>query len=308
MTGKQLISLFRTAGSDWMEDKASRLGAALAYYSMFSMAPLLVIAIGIAGMVFRRDAAQSQIIDQIQNLVGEEGGKAIRAMVASASKTNSGIVGTILGIVMLLVGAAGLFGQLQDALNSIWGIQPKPGRGLWGYIQDRFLSFTMVLGMGFLLMVSLIVSTAVAAFVQLLGDSEVGVIGHIMNETVSLIVFTLLFAMIYRILPDAKIAWGDVWIGAVLTAISFEIGKFLIGLYLGHSGVASGFGAAGSLAVLLIWLYYSAQIFLFGAEFTKVYAIQFGSHIVPAENAVAITDEARSEQGIPRQERISSVG
>jgi membrane protein len=156
MTAKQLAGLFKTAGSDWIEDKASRLGAALAYYTVFSIAPLLVIAIGIAGMVFRRDAAQSQIIDQIQNLVGEEGGNAIRAMVASAGKTGSGIVGTILGIVMLLIGAAGLFGQLQDALNTIWGVQPKPGRGVWGFIQDRFLSFSMVLGMGFLLMASLI--------------------------------------------------------------------------------------------------------------------------------------------------------
>ncbi|MFL5242998.1 MAG: YihY/virulence factor BrkB family protein [Gemmataceae bacterium] len=300
MNIREYGGLLKDSGSQWMEDKAPRLGAALAYYMIFSLAPLLVIVIGIAGLVFKHGAAESHVIDQMQNLVGEEGAKGIRSMVESAGKHESGLVGSILGIAMLLFGAAGLFGQLQDALNTIWEVEPKPGRGVWGFIQDRFLSISMVLGIAFLLMASLVVSAAVAAFVQLFGDVAAGVVGHVLNEIVSLIVTTLLFAMIFRFLPDAKIAWRDVWLGAALTALLFEIGKFLIGLYLGHSGVASAYGAAGSLAVLLIWLYYSSQIFLYGAEFTKAYANKFGSRIVPAENAVPVTEEARAQQGISR--------
>jgi membrane protein len=297
MAIKELAGLLKATGSNWLEDKASRLGAALAYYIVFSLAPLLVIVIGIAGMVFRRDASQSQVIDQIQNLVGKEGGDAIRAMIVSASKPGSGIVGTVLGIIMLLVGAAGLFAQLQDALNTIWGVEPRPGRGLWGFVQNRFLSFSMVLGVGFLLMASLIITAALGATMQLLGDSQVALTGQIVNEVISLIVFSLLFAMIYRFLPDAKIAWGDVWLGAALTAFLFELGKFVIGFYLGHSGIASGYGAAGSLAALLVWLYYASQIFLLGAEFTRVYANEFGSRIMPTDNSELVTTKTRTEQG-----------
>jgi membrane protein len=221
-------------------------------------------------------------------------------MVQSAGKERSGVLGSVLGIAMSLFGAAGLFGQLQDALDTIWGVKPKPGRGIWGISRDRFLSLSMVLGTAFLLLMSLVVSAALAAAVQLLGEWDTGAIGHVVNELVSLVVITLLFAVIFKFLPDAKIAWGDVWLGAAITALLFEVGKFLLGLYLGHSGVASAYGAAGSLAVLLIWLYYSGQIFLFGAEFTKVYANRFGSRIVPAPNAEPVTQEARAEQGLAR--------
>jgi membrane protein len=229
-------------------------------------------------------------------MVGEQGGHAIKAMIQGADKPGEGILGSALGVIMLLVGAAGLFSGLQDALNTIWGVQPKPGRGIWGIVRERFLSFSMVLGCAFLLLVSLVVSAALAAVVQLLGDWQAGILGHVLNEVVSLVVITLLFAMIFRFLPDAKIAWRDVWLGAVLTALLFEVGKFLIGLYLGHSSIASSYGAAGSLAVLLVWLYYSSQIFLFGAELTKAYADRFGSRIVPAPNAVAVTKEAKEGQ------------
>lgn len=299
MNGKGLWELLKETTSGWIDDKASRLGAALAYYTAFSLAPLLVITIGIVGLIFGAEAAQSHVIDQLQNLIGEDGGKVVRSMLASAGKTESGLMGSVLGVAMLLFGAVGLFGQLQDALNTIWGVEPKPGRGIWGFIQDRFLSFSMVLGVAFLLLVSLVVSAALAAFMQLFGQWQVGAFGHVIHEAASLLIITLLFAMIFRFLPDAKIAWGDVWLGAALTAVMFEGGKFLIGLYLGHSGVASAYGAAGSLAVLLVWLYYSGQIFLFGVEFTKVYANKFGSRIVPADNAVPVTREARAEQGIP---------
>jgi membrane protein len=197
-------------------------------------------------------------------------------------------------------GPAGLFGQLQDALNTIWEVQPKPGRGIWGILRERFLSLSMVLGVAFLLLISLVISAALASVVQLLGDWQTGLLGHIVNEVVSLVVITLLFSVIFKFLPDARIAWGDVWLGAAITALLFEVGKFLIGFYLGHSGVASAYGAAGSLAVLLVWLYYSGQIFLLGAEFTKVYANRFGSRIVPAPNAEPVTQEARAQQGMAR--------
>jgi membrane protein len=298
MNMKRVASLFKEAGLDWVEDKAARLGAALAYYTIFSLAPLLVIVIGVAGLIFGPDGAETQVVGQIEKLVGEQGGEAIRSMIESARKPGARIVGSVLGIVMLLLGAAGLFGQLQDALNTIWEVQPKPGRGLWGFIRDRFLSFTMVLGSAFLLVTSLVVSAAIAAVMELLGGWQNATVGHLVNEAVSLTVFTLLFAMIYRYLPDAKIAWRDVWLGAGLTALLFEAGKFLIGLYLGHAGVASAYGAAGSLAILLVWVYYSAQIFLFGAELTQVYANAHGSRILPNEHAVHISGEQRAAQGI----------
>jgi membrane protein len=298
---KRYWLLLKESASSWLNDKASRIGAALAYYTIFSMAPLLVLVVAIAGLVFGREAAEGRIVEQIRGLVGEQGGQAIQSMIVSASQPSSGVVATIIGVVLLLVGAMGLFGELQDALNTIWGVQPKPGRGIWGVIRDRFLSLTMVLGTAFLLLVSLVVSAALTALGSLFGAWQTSFFGHIVNSIVSLVVITLAFAMIFRFLPDVKIAWRDVWLGAVLTAVLFMVGKFLIGLYLGHSSIGSTYGAAGSLAVLLVWLYYSAQIFLFGAELTKTYANQYGSRIVPAENAQPVTAEARAE--LPRERR-----
>jgi membrane protein len=303
MRPSDIPALLKETASEWLEDKATRLAAALAYYTIFSMAPLLVIAIGVAALAFGHDVAGKQVIGQVQSMMGAQAGKAVSDMVNSASKPGSGVVGTILGILMLLFGAAGLFGQLQDALNTIWEVQPKPGQGIWGFIRQRFLSFTMVLGAAFLLLVSLLISAALAAIVSLLGDWQAGLVGGLVNGVVSFVVITLLFAMIFKYLPDAKVAWGDVWLGAAITALLFEIGKFLIALYVGHSGIASAYGAAGSLAVILVWVYYSSAIFLFGAEFTKVYSDKYGSRIVPAENAEPVTEEARAQQGIPHANR-----
>jgi membrane protein len=207
----------------------------------------------------------------------------------------------VVGVVLLLVGASGVFAELQDSLNTIWEVAPKPGRGLLGTIEDRFLSLALVLGTGFLLLVTLILSTALAALTRITGLAEVGIIGHAINFLVSFVVVTLLFAMIYCILPDVKIGWRDVWIGAAVTSLLFSVGKLLIGLYLGHASVGSAYGAAGSLVVFVVWVYYSAQTLLLGAEFTKVYANRFGSHIRPAANAVPVTEEARAQQGLPRQ-------
>jgi membrane protein len=219
-------------------------------------------------------------------------------MVESASKPGTGTLGSVLGIAMLLFGAAGLFGQLQDALNTVWDVRPKPDRGVWGMIRDRFLSLSMVLGVAFLLLVSLIASSALAAIGSLLGDWQTGAVGLVLTTLLDLVVVTALFALIYRYLPDAEIAWRDVWFGAAVTAVLFTIGKFLIGMYLGRAGVGSAYGAAGSLAVLLVWLYYASQIFLFGAELTKAYANHLGSRIKPKPYAEAVTPEVRAQQDL----------
>jgi len=308
MNLKVIWSLLKDTYHEFSEDKAPRLGAALAYYTVFSIAPLLVIAMAVAGWVFGEQAAQPQIQQQVTNTFGEDSGKAIQTMVEHANEGNTSIVATVLGVIVLLFAASGVFGQLQDALNTVWKVEAKPGRGIWGILQDRFLSFTMVLGVCFLLLVSLVVSAALAA----LGTYTAGLPGgavfwEIVNNLVSLVVITLLFAMMYKFLPDAKIAWGDVWIGAAVTAVLFTLGKFLIGLYLGTSGVASAYGAVGSLVVLLLWVYYSSQIFLFGAEFTRVYADRYGSRVVPAENAVAVSEAQRSRQGMPSTEHVKEA-
>jgi membrane protein len=310
MNLKAIWEILKETFSDWNEDKAPRLAAALAYYTMFSIAPVLIIVIAIAGLVLGREAVQGAIAQQIEGLVGNrESALAVQAMIQSASKPSTGIIATVIGLVTLLFGAAGVFGQLQDALNTIWEVQPKPDRGIMETIKERFLSFTMVLGVGFLLLVSLVVSAALTAigtyFSNLLPGFEA--VWQVVNFLVSFGVITLLFAMIFKVLPDAKIAWSDVWIGAAVTALLFTIGKFLIGLYLGKSSVGTAYGAAGSLVVILIWVYYSAQILFLGAEFTQVYARKYGSRIEPADNAVPVTEEARAQQGIPRKEDVAAA-
>jgi membrane protein len=267
--------------NDWWEDNAPRLGAALAYYTLFSLAPLLIIVIALAGLIFGRDVAQGYIVTQIQGLVGPEGAGAIQAMIESARKPATGILASLFGLTMLLIGATGLFTELQSALNTIWEVPEKAKAGLLSLLKNRLLSFTMVLGMGFLLLVSLVVSAALAAAGSFLSSiiPSVVVVGELLNLVVSLVVITLMFAMIFKYLPDVTIAWNDVWIGAVATALLFTVGKSLLGLYLGTSSVASAYGAASSLVIILIWVYYSAQIFLLGAEFTQVYSTLRGSRL-----------------------------
>jgi membrane protein len=286
-----MLSLFKQTASEWMEDDAPTLGAALAYYTVFSLAPLMTIAIAIAGFFFGKEAAQGQIFDELRGLLGEEGGKAVEEMVQSASaQPTAGIVATIISVIMLLFGASGVFGQLQASLNAIWGVKPKPGRGVLGTIQDRLLSFGFTLVVGFLLLVSLLLTAGIALVADWVGSLMPGseTIAQMLNILFSLAMITLLFAMIFKFLPDAKIAWRDVWVGAFITAALFTIGKFALGIYLGKSGVASSYGAAGSLIVLLLWVYYSSQILFFGAEFTQVYANRFGTRVAPADNAVPV--------------------
>jgi membrane protein len=304
MKARQGWDLVKGTFEEWNNDKASRLAAALAYYTAFSLAPLLVIAIGIAGLVFGDEAAQGQIVGQLQGLIGHDGAKLVEEMIAASRTRSDSIIATAIGLAVLLFGASGVFGQLQDALDTIWEVQPRPGRGLRGFLRDRFLSFTMVLGTGFLLLVSLVLSAAFAALGGYLGAalSIPEALLQAFNAVVSLALTTFLFGLIFKVVPDAKVAWRDVWIGAAVTALLFTAGKLGIGIYLGKSSIASSFGAAASLAVLLVWIYYSAQILFLGAEFTQVYATRFGSHIQPARGAVPLTDEQRAEQGAPRTE------
>jgi membrane protein len=285
----------------WNEDKAPRLAAGLAFYTMFTLSPLLIIVIAVAGMAFGEEAARGQIVGQIQGLVGAESAHAIEEFLKQVSAPRSGIIATVVGLATLLLGVWWVFGELQDALNTIWEVAPKPGRKLLLVLRARLTSFAMMLGVGFLLLVSLLLSATLSALstylVGLLPDFKA--ILQILNVVVSFGVITLLFAMIYKIVPDVIITWGDVWIGAAATALLYTIGKYLIGVYLGTSSTASAYGAAGSLVVILIWVYYSAQILFLGAEFTKVYARRYGSRIVPTAIAVPVTEEARAQQGLP---------
>ena len=306
---KAMWELLKGTFSEWNEDNAPRLAAALAFYTMFTLAPLLVVVIAVAGLAFGREAAQGQIVGQIQGLVGVESAKAIQNLIEQLNQPESGAIATFFGLATLLLGAWWVFGELQDAMNVIWEVRPKPGLGMLALLKARFVSFTMMLGVGFLLLVSLVVSAAVAALGTFLGGmlTSLEPVLHIFNFVVSFAVITLLFAMIYKILPDVLIGWGDVWIGAAATSLLYSIGKFLIGLYLGRSSVGSAYGAAGSLVIILVWVYYSAQILFFGAEFTKVYARRYSSHIVPTEIAVSITPEARAHEGIPHAEQVAAA-
>ncbi|HEY9872211.1 MAG TPA: YihY/virulence factor BrkB family protein [Candidatus Obscuribacterales bacterium] len=309
MKPKDILGLFKETFQEWQEDKAARLAAALSYYTAFSVAPLLIIVIAIVAMVFGQDAAEGRIDEQIRGLVGSEGAKAIQEMIVNSRKPAEGTIATIISVVILLFGASGVFAELQDSLNTIWEVAPKPGQGVKAVVKHRFMSFAMVLGIGFLLLVSLGLSTALAALGGYLGQllPNLDIVVRILNFAISFGVITLLFAMIYRILPDVKIAWGDVWLGAAITSLLFSIGRWAIGLYLGNSSVGSTYGAAGSFVVFLLWVNYSAQILFFGAEFTQVYANKYGSQIVPDKNAVPLTDEARAKQGIPHTHNLNAA-
>lgn len=280
MNPKKIWSLIKTALSSWIDDYAPSMGAALAYYTMFSIAPLLLIVISVAGLIFGQEAVRGEIFGQLQGLMGEEGATAIQGLLESVSQPSEGAVGTIIGVVLLFVGATTVFGELQDDLDRIWRApEREKGGGIWSLIRSRILSFGMILGIGFLLMTSLVFSAALSALGKwwgpMFGNWEL--LANSIHFVISFALVTAVFALIYKFMPRVSIAWHDVWIGATITALLFTIGKFLIGLYIGKAGVASGFGAAGSLVVVLVWVYYSAQIFLLGAEFTWAYSHAYGS-------------------------------
>jgi membrane protein len=288
---KGVVALFQNTAKEWIQDKCPQLGASLAYFTVFSLAPLVLVLLAIFGLVYGgSDHARQKITEQLQYLIDPSGIKVIQDIAANTSKTHAGILATTIGIVLALSGASGVFGQLQDALNTIWGVKPKPGGGIKGFIRTRFLSFAMVGGVCFLLLASLTIETILRGLSDYLKNAMPG--GHIVALGLFLIfdfaVIVLLFAMIFRFLPDAKIAWRDVWVGATLTAILFALGKFVLGLYLGSGAAGSAYGAASSLITLLLWIYYAAQILLFGAEFTQVYANTYGTRVEPEEYAVKI--------------------
>ncbi len=302
MNPRAAVDLLRATFHDWREDKASRLAAALAYYTVFALAPLLLLAVAVAGLVFGEQAARGQLFAQLEGLLGPEVAGVLETALARSRESRAGGLAAAVGVAALLWSASNLFAHLQDALNTIWEVAPRPGAGLLAAAKKRLLSMTLVLGTGFLLLVSLVLSAALAALGAALRGLLPGgeVLWQALDFVLSFAVITLLFAAIYKVLPDATVAWGDVWIGAAATALLFGAGKLLIGLYLGRAGVGSAYGAAGALLVLLVWVYYAAQLLFLGAEFTQAYARRYGSRIVPEPHAVPLTEEARAQQGIPR--------
>lgn len=288
---KSIVPLVKDTVKEWQDDDATRLAASLSVYTMLSLAPLLVIAVSVAGLVFGADAARGRISQEISAVVGTQAGKAIEAMIANARSPEQGVLSTAIGIAVLLFGASGVFGELQTALNRMWEVKPKPGRGIRGFLRDRFFSFSMVMGVAFLLLVSLVVSAGVVAATSYFSHIvPLPALWHILNLLVGLGLTTVVFALTFKTVPDAKTAWRDVWIGGFVTALLFSVGRTALAWYVGRASTTSAFGAAGSLVALIVWVYYSAQILFMGAEFTQVYATRRGAGLEPAENAVR-TDE-----------------
>jgi membrane protein len=298
MTGT-LWQLTKETATEWMNANPFRLAAALAYYTLFSMAPLLVVALGIAGLAFGVDAARGQIFGPLQSMLGPKSADAVQNAVAAASVKSSGVLATVLGVATLLIGASAVFGELQDALNTIWKAQPLPNAGIWDVVKKRLLSLSMVVVIGFLLLVSLALSAILNAIgAHIGGVLPVPALGmEAVNFVVSFGVVTLLFAAIYKVLPDVDNAWSDVWIGAAVTAALFMVGKSLIGMYIGRMALDSTYGAAASLLVVLVWIYYSSLILFFGAEFTHVYARRRGSQVSPRTEPAPMGNELRASWG-----------
>lgn len=283
----ELPSLAKETFRAFAEDKVPRMGAALAYYTVFSLAPLLVVVIAVAGFFFGEDAARGRIVDQLSSSVGREGAEMVQTMIQKASEPRAGIIATVIGLATLLLGATGVLIELHDALDTIWKVTPAKGRGWKGTLRDRVLSFGVILALGFLLLVSLALSAGLAAVGDRLGQTVPGwvALAYVLNYGISILLVAALMGTLFVLLPDVRVAWRDVWVGSLVTSLLFHLGKFLIGLYLGKASVGSPFGAAGSLAVLLVWIYYTCQVFLLGAEFTRIYTLRFGSPVQPRAGA-----------------------
>jgi membrane protein len=293
------LGLFKQTFSEWLEDKAPQLGAALAYYTVFSLAPLILVLLAIIGWIFQNDPAGAwkKVSEQMSYFLDKSAVDVVQSIAQKAAQPTKGLLATMIGILLALFGASGVFGQLQDALNTIWGVKAKPGAGILGFLRLRFLSFAMVGGVCFLLLVSLTLESMLKGFSHYVQAVLPGgiVIAMAVYWIFDLAVVILLFAIIFKFLPDARIQWRDVWIGAIMTAIFFAIGKWALGLYLGSGSAASAYGAASSLITLLLWVYYSSQILLFGAEFTQVYACQAGRGVEPDKHAIRVeTKEVQS--------------
>lgn len=302
---REAFDILKTTVQKWLDDKASRLAAALSFYTILSLAPLLLLIVSIVGLVVGPDEIQKAVSDQAQSLIGDSGKELVGAVFANADRS-SGILGTIFGLLILAFGATGVVAQLQDALNLIWHVERQPGGGVRSFLRKRILSFASILGIGFLLLVSLVASAAISV----LADWMSGFVANsesvlrLFDFAVSLVLFSLVFAFMYKFLPDVIIHWRDVWIGGVATAIFFAAGKFLLGVYLGSSSTASAYGAFGSLVVVLVWVYYSSQIVFFGAELTQVLARRYGSGLAPEEGARWLPEAGRRD-GQREGERLS---
>jgi membrane protein len=297
MRPKETLRLIKEAASSWSADYAPSMGAALSYYTLFSIAPLLIIVIAVAGAVFGDDAARGAIFEQLRGMVGEQGAKGVESLLQAADKPTEGMIATIIGAFVLLIGATTVFGELQNALDRIWRAPARiQSSGWWNLLRTRLLSFGMVLGIAFLLMVSLVMSAALSVLGKLWMFPGWEILSHALDIAVSFGIVTLLFAMIYKFIPRVHVAWHDVWIGAAVTAVLFAVGKLLIGLYIGKSAVASDFGAAGTVVVVIVWIYYSSQIFFLGAEFTRAYSLHHGSKSPEAANSDYGSDAAMVER------------
>jgi membrane protein len=281
-------SLLKASAVSWKKHNAARFGAALGFYTIFAVSPLAVIGVAIAGSIFGEETARAELLGQIRSLAGSAGADAVEVVMKSAADAGKGIIAAGIAAVMLVVGATTVFAELQEALNAIWEVKPRPGKGIVLFLKKRLLSFAIVVGIGFLLLVSLVLSASLSAFSHYFGGDAPGSTPGwtVAYAMVSFVIITLLFAMIYKILPDMRIAWRDVWLGAVITATLFTVGKYFVGLYLGQSNVISAYGASGSLVVLLLWVYYSAQIVFFGAEFTRQYTYHRELRVVPEPEAM----------------------
>lgn len=273
MKYRVVVELLKRTFTRFFAKDTFEMGAALAYYTVFSLAPLVLLAVSIASLVFDEKAAEGRMAAELKNTVGPAVAHAIQEAIKNANQAGGSTTASVIGIVTLLFGASGVFVQLQSSLNTIWQVEPKNSAGIWGYIRDRLHSFALVLGIGFLLLVSLVINTALSAMSKYVAPGQT-IIAQVLNQILSFAIITWLFALIFRVLPDRHIVWRDVWIGAAFTSLLFTAGKYLLGLYLGRGSVTSAFGAAGSLVVILMWVYYASQILLFGAQFTQVYATQ----------------------------------
>jgi membrane protein len=303
------IGILKDTFKNWQKDQSSLWAASLAYYTVFSIAPLLLIVISFAGIFFGKEAVEGQLFEQIRGLIGDGGAFTLQEAVKNASNKSTSIVTSIIGLITLGLGAAGVFGQLKSALNNIWQVKTNPKAGIIHLIKDRFLSFSMVLVISFLLLVSLSVSAFLSSMGTIIGNVLPVPFGllQLINFLVSIAIISILFSLVFKVLPDVKVSWNSVWIGAILTAILFTLGKLLIGLYIGKSSLVSSYGAAGSLIVILLWVYYSAQILFFGAEFTKVYFLKTKGKITPSENAL-LKDQNLEEGKEKRPNILAALG
>jgi membrane protein len=296
--------MFKQTLWSWSEDNAFRLAASLAYYAVFSLAPLLIIAIAIAGLFFDEALAREQVIDQVRMLIGDSGAAAVHGLLENAATSDSRGIASVMGMLLLMFGATGVIVSLQDGLNTIWQVKPKPMNFVIGFIRNRIQAVPLVLGVGFLLLVSLLLSAGIAAAGKFFGPGvAVPLLLEAGNFLLSIVTITVLFAMIFKLLPDVRIGWSDVWIGAFFTAVLFSLGKFAIGFYVGRSSFTSVYGAAASVVLILAWVYYSSLILFFGSEFTRVYASRERRRIVPKRHAEPIAPQTRAEEGLAPQKR-----